>query len=93
MRPAAGTVTAGNLVDPECSGAISCPRLYGLCTTCVSRCVSRARATQAPNAITSMHRSLRRLDLGLLPAGREHHNARRPNLYSFIAPVALDRDA
>jgi hypothetical protein len=30
---------------------------------------------------------------GLLPAGRDHPNARRSNLYSFIAPDALDRDA
>jgi hypothetical protein len=51
------------------------------------------RPNQAINEIDLVNKSMRTLAFGLLPAGREHHDARRPNLYSFIAPVALDRDA
>ena len=55
---------------------------------------TRELTAQAVNAITYVQLlSLRRLAVGLLPAGRDQNHARRSNLYSFIAPDALDRDA
>src|SRR5438309_1272226 len=87
--PAPGLVTRGIGLTPEQFRRFCVLRKVHVRITLGTRVSCR---TQVGYGITRVHSSLRTLALGLLPAGRVT-NARRPNLYSFSAIPAVDRDA